>query len=94
VSELYRLQTQRLLRIIGDGVAPDLETLTMEYSARQFRVVGGQEMDMPVTHILAADNLDDALDEARNLPRAQDVNLTKVSDEVLVRRTLRFDFDD
>ena len=65
-----------------------------EYSARQMRAVGSQEMHVPVTYILAADNLDDALNEARNLPRAAGVNRAKVSDEILVRTTLHFDFDD
>jgi hypothetical protein len=64
-----------------------------EYSARQFRVLGSEETHVPVTHILAADNLDDALDEARTLPRAAGINRIKISDELLVRKTLDFDFD-
>jgi len=65
----------------------------MVYTARQFKVIGDVENDVPITHRLWAHNLGDALDQARKLPRAPGVNLIKVSDELLVRKRLRLDFD-
>lgn len=63
------------------------------YKVIFFRVEeDGEEVAEPKTYMLNASTLDEAEDEARAF-RPPGATRAKISDEVLVRRTLEFDFD-